>query len=166
MKNKVKSLTIVLTAIYFFMVVWIILFKMSTLSEIAYLSHIRNINLMPFHYDIETLYHRSEIINNVIIFIPFGFYLKMLKMKGIKAIILGMALSVGLEILQFILAVGATDITDIMMNTAGTVIGVSFYALLYLIFRKSDTLDKVLCVLASIFTVLLISFVSLLIFLN
>ena len=59
MKNITKSVSIVLTAIYSFMVIWIILFKMSTLSEITYLDHIRNINLIPFHYDVERSYHLS-----------------------------------------------------------------------------------------------------------
>ena len=166
MKNKGKSLTIVLTVIYIFIVVWIILFKMATLSEIPYLGGIRNINLIPFHYDKEAPFHRSEIIKNVIIFIPLGVYLKMLKIKGVKAILFGMAFSVGLEVSQFILAIGATDITDIMTNTAGTAIGIGMYTFLHLIFQKSEKLDKALCILASICTVLLISMISLLLFSN
>ena len=166
MKNKAKSVTIVLTTIYSFMVVWIILFKMSTLSEIPYLDHIRNINLIPFHYDDETSSHLSEVLENVMIFIPLGVYLKMLKITDAKAILFGMTCSLGLEILQFILAVGATDITDIMTNTAGTAIGVGIYAILSLVFRKSEKLDKVLCILASICTFLLISMIAILLFAN
>ena len=166
MKNKAKSVTIVLTIIYSFIVVWIILFKMSTLSEIPYLDHIRNINLIPFHYDDETSSHLSEVLENVMIFIPLGVYLKMLKIKDAKAILLGMTFSLGLEILQFILAVGASDITDIMTNTAGAAIGVGIYAILSLVFRKSEKLDKVLCILASICTLLLISMIAILLFAN
>ena len=166
MKNKAKSVTIVLTIIYSFIVVWIILFKMSTLSEIPYLDHIRNINLIPFHYDDETSSHLSEVLENVMIFIPLGVYLKMLKIKDAKAILLGMTFSLGLEILQFILAVGASDITDIMTNTAGAAIGVGIYAILSLVFRKSEKLDKVLCILASICTILLISMIAILLFAN
>ena len=166
MKNKAKSVTIVLTTIYSFMVVWIILFKMSTLSEIPYLDHIRSINLIPFHYDDETSSHLSEVLNNVMIFIPMGVYLKMLKITDVKAILLGMTFSLGLEMLQFILTVGASDITDIMTNTAGTAIGVGIYAILSLIFRKSEKLDKVLCILASVCTILLISMIAILLFAN
>lgn len=166
MKNKAKSVTIVLTTIYSFIVVWIILFKMSTLSEIPYLDHIRNINLIPFHYDDETSSHLSEVLENVMIFIPLGVYLKMLKITDAKAILFGMTFSLGLEILQFILAVGASDITDIMTNTAGAAIGVGIYAILSLVFRKSEKLDKVLCILASICTFLLISMIAILLFAN
>ena len=164
MKNKAKSVTIVLTIIYSFIVVWIILFKMSTLSEIPYLDHIRNINLIPFHYDDETSSHLSEVLEDVMIFIPLGVYLKMLKITDAKAILFGMTFSLGLEILQFILAVGASDITDIMTNTAGAAIGVGIYAILSLVFRKSEKLDKVLCILASICTFLLISMIAILLF--
>jgi glycopeptide antibiotics resistance protein len=139
---------------------------MSTLSEIPYLDHIRNINLIPFHYDDETSSHLSEVLENVMIFIPLGVYLKMLKITDAKAILLGMTFSLGLEILQFILAVGASDITDIMTNTAGAAIGVGIYAILSLVFRKSEKLDKVLCILASIFTILLISMIAILLFAN
>ena len=166
MKNKAKSVTIVLTTKYSFIVVWIILFKMSTLSEIPYLDHIRNINLIPFHYDDETSSHLSEVLENVMIFIPMGVYLKMLKITDAKAILFGMTFSLGLEILQFILAVGASDITDIMTNTAGAAIGVGIYAILSLVFRKSEKLDKVLCILASICTFLLISMIAILLFAN
>ena len=89
-----------LTAIYSFMVVWIILFKMSALSEIAYLGHIRSLNLIPFHYDEETAYHLSEVAQNVMIFIPLGVYLKMLRITDTKAILFGLTFSLCLEILQ------------------------------------------------------------------
>ncbi len=166
MKNITKSVSIVLTAIYSFMVIWIILFKMSTLSEITYLDHIRNINLIPFHYDVERSYHLSEVLKNVMFFIPLGVYFKMLRFTNAKAILFGMTFSLSLEILQFILAVGATDITDIITNTTGTAIGVGIYSLLALVFRKREKLDKLLCILASICTILFISFMAILLLAN
>ncbi len=166
MKNKTKTVTIVLTVIYAIIVVWIILFKLSTLSEIAYLDRIRNINLIPFHYDEERSYHLSEVLYNVMIFIPLGVYFRILKITNTKAILFGMAFSIGLEILQFILAVGATDITDIITNTTGATVGVGIYGLLSLMFRKSEKLDKVLCILASICTTLLVAFLALILIAN
>lgn len=166
MKINIKSITIALTVIYTFLVVWIILFKMTVLSEIAYVDHFRNINFIPFHYDVERVYHLSEVLKNVLIFIPFGVYFQMMKIPRSKAILLGMILSLMLETLQFILAVGATDITDIITNTTGTAIGVVFYSLLRLVFKKRKKLDRILCVLASICTILLIAFITLLLLTN
>ena len=148
------------------MVVWIILFKMATLSEISNLGYIRNINLIPFYYDVERTYHLSEVMNNVVIFVPFGVYLKMLKLKSTKAILLGAGFSMVLEILQFILGVGATDITDVITNTLGVAIGVGIYCILSRVFKKNEKLNKVLSILASICTMLLVAFVALLILLN
>ena len=93
MTNKTKPVTIALTAIYLFIVAWIILFKLSTLSEIAHLDHIRKINLIPFHYDEEQSYHLTEVLKNVMIFIPLGIYFKLLKITGKKAILCGMTFS-------------------------------------------------------------------------
>lgn len=166
MKNKTRSITIALTAVYFLMVVWIILFKMSALSEIAYLDHIRSINLIPFHYDEERSYHLAEVLENVMIFIPLGVYFKMLKVTDLKTVLFGLLVSLGLEVLQFILAVGATDITDIITNTAGTALGVGIYALLSRIFKKSEKLDTVLCILASVCTILFLFLMAFLLLAN
>lgn len=166
MKNKAKAVTIVLTAIYFLMVVWIILFKLSALSEIKHLDHIRDINLIPFHYHEEQSYHLTEVLENVMIFIPLGIYFKMLKISGKKVILFGMLFSLGLEILQLALAVGVTDITDIITNTAGTAIGVGIYALLARFFGKREKLDTVLRISASVCTILFISFMALLLSVN
>ena len=166
MTNKTKPVTIALTAIYLFVVAWIILFKLSTLSEIAHLDHIRKINLIPFHYDEEQSYHLTEVLKNVMIFIPLGIYFKMLKITGKKAILCGMTFSLCLEVLQFILAVGVTDITDIITNTIGTAIGIGIYVLLFRIFKKSEKLDKALRVLASICTILFICLIALLLIAN
>ena len=80
MKNKSQSrLTLALAIVYGLLVVWIILFKMSPIPEIPYLDHIRHINLIPFHYDTEVDSHAQEVIENLLIFIPLGLYLKMEK---------------------------------------------------------------------------------------
>lgn len=73
------------------------------------------------------------------IFIPLGVYFKMLKVTDLKTVLFGLLVSLGLEVLQFILAVGATDITDIITNTAGTALGVGVYALLSRIFKKTKS---------------------------
>ena len=139
---------------------------MSTLSEIANLDFRRNVNLIPFYYDEERTYHISEILNNVVIFVPFGVYFRMMSIKAREAIIYGSVVSFVFEILQFVFAVGATDITDIITNTLGTVIGVSIYGFLDFTFHKNEKLDKVLCIVASICTTLLVAFIALLLLVN
>ena len=72
--------------------------------------------------------------------------------------------SLALEILQFIFAVGATDITDLIGNTLGGVIG----CLIYMVFYKllKDKTNKVLNILACIGTIGVIAFLGLLIIVN
>ena len=169
MKEKnVTKLTITLLGIYIILIIWIILFKMQ--FNMSFLPYIRSINLIPFSASVITngQINISEIINNLIIFIPVGAYIQMLwKDKKIyKKILIPFTISLILEILQFVLHVGATDITDILMNTLGGFIGILFVQLLYKIFKNEKKVDKVLNVLALIATVLLIAFIMILIISN
>ena len=71
-----KKTTHILFTIYIFLVIWIILFKLSV--SIDQLPHFRSINLIPFYYPNKTTYQIREVLDNLIIFIPFGLYLKTL----------------------------------------------------------------------------------------
>ena len=68
-RSKNKNLIIILTAIYILFLVWIILLKMSSVSELSDLPSVRRINFIPFYYDEEMPFHLSEVIKNVLIFI-------------------------------------------------------------------------------------------------
>ena len=153
-----------LTVIVCLLVGWIILFKMS--FSISTLDRISGINLIPFFYDKETSFHLTEVALNVFAFIPLGLFLKLMKFDFKSSVLLGFGYSCILEIMQLILKVGITDITDLITNTSGFVIGAAFYVMLSKIFKNTDMLDKVLKILATIGVVLLIAFVSILIISN
>ena len=164
LERKTKATTIVLLVIYLFLLIWIILFKMALFSEIADLDYIREINLIPFYYDKETSHHLTEVLQNVAIFVPVGIYLQMLKIDKSKSIIFGGGLSLLLETLQFIIGIGASDITDVITNTTGTIMGIVVYGMLLFIFKKREALEKVLRCLAIVCTsglIVLISFILL-----
>ncbi len=154
----------ILFGIYCALVIWIILFKMSAISDIRSLIYSRNINLIPFYSHEDTTFVLSDAIRNVVIFIPVGVYLKMLKIPAGRAMIIGACFSFCLELMQFLLAIGAADITDLITNTSGTIIGICVYQLLHLVFRKNEKLDTVLTRLASVCTVVLLAFIALLYF--
>ena len=151
-KGRTNALMIVLTVIYILVVAWIILFKMPPISEIGNMDHLRSINLIPFHYDEETNSHFSEVIENILIFVPLGVYLRILGKHSLFAVACGAIFSLLLEIAQYILGIGATDITDLMMNTLGAVVGVLIYACLKRIFKDVEKLNKVLSIIALIGT--------------
>ena len=165
--DKKLNLVKILFGIYCILIVWIILFKFSlSINDITGLDKIRNINLIPFYYSNEVSGHFKEVLDNLLIFIPFAIYLKMLNKDNKKIILYGLIFSLVLEISQFIFKLGATDITDLITNSMGTVIGVYFYILLEKIFKNREKINRVLKILALIGTILLCLLLLLLIISN
>lgn len=92
------------------------------------------INLVPFYTMRDLLFHHSfgdfilNNIGNIILFLPFGFFLPM-RFKKIdnlsKILLVGMLLSVSIEIVQLFMPNRWTDIDDVLLNTLGTGIGYS-----------------------------------------
>lgn len=122
--RKSKGIAI-LFVIYLLFLIWLIVFKLN--FSISSIHSVRDINLIPFHYedvepgDVPIL----EALMNLAVFIPFGFLLSKTfeKMKyGTKALVV-VLLSLFFETTQYVLSIGASDITDIITNTIGGVIG-------------------------------------------
>lgn len=68
----------------------------------------------------------ANIAGNVILFIPFGYFLPVFlkKLWGVRPVLLVTSgFSVTIEILQFILHVGSSDIDDVILNTLGGLVG-------------------------------------------
>lgn len=108
------------------MLTWLVLFKFATnLSE---LPCIRSINLIPFYYSRETAMHLKEVLYNIIVFIPLGVYIQIFKeiWKKTTKCLVTFGCGFLFEVVQFIFAIGASDITDLMMNTFGGIIGIIF----------------------------------------
>lgn len=167
MKNKKQyNLTMILFTIYFFLLIWILLFKMSFSLDELYGR--RSINIIPFLGTamVNGKLHTSEIINNILIFVPVGIYTCMLKQDWsiTKKISVAFFISLAVEVLQFVLAIGATDITDLIGNTIGGVIGIGVFYLFTRLF-KNKTIN-ILNILASISTVGLVSLISILLLVN
>ena len=139
-----KKTTHILFTIYIFLVIWIILFKLSV--SIDQLPHFRSINLIPFYYPNKTTYQIREVLDNLIIFIPFGLYLKTLNINSDRTILS-----------QYIFCLGASDITDLITNTTGVLVGVGLYYLLKKIFKEKT--NKIILALAAIVTILFISLI-------
>lgn len=153
MKNKKQ----ILFVIYCLILVWIILFKLSfSLEEIRALRGVSEINLIPFHYDMETSSHFKEVVLNILIFVPFGLFTKMMDYNWGKSMIAGMGFSFVMEAGQYIFRLGSTDITDLITNTLGTIAGVILYALLLRIFRNREKVDRILIVVSFIGIVLFV----------
>lgn len=157
-----KKTTHILFTIYIFLVILIILFKLAI--SIDQLPQFRSINLIPFYYPNKTTYQIREVLDNLIIFIPFGLYLKTLNIDSKRTVFLGFLFSFSLELSQYIFCIGASDITDLITNTTGALVGVGIYFLLKKIFK--DKTNKIILTLASIVTFLFVSLIMIILINN
>jgi len=121
-----KSLSRTLFAAYLIILLWIVLFKFSY-DPVAVIRDFqtRNLNLIPFAQA-----NKSEMISNIIAFIPFGVMLgvSFKQFAFTYQIAAVFAFSLAVEILQYALAIGVADITDVIMNTLGGLMGMALYA--------------------------------------
>jgi|SRR5579862_550734 len=149
-----------LLAIYIMILIWLVLFKFSLHISHVLAHHRRSLNLIPFAAPsiVNGRINYEEMIYNCIFFIPLGLLLNVnFKKVGFLpklAFVAGFSLTA--EIIQFIFAIGATDITDVITNTLGGFLGLKLYDLgnKYIITEK---LDKVI---VAIGYALFVSFIS------
>lgn len=163
-ENKLAVVVRILFILYITILTWIILFKL----QFSYreLPHIRNINLIPFQESviINGMIDLDEIIENALIFFPLGIYVCMLfkKWRMLKKVAAIASVSLFYEVMQFILAIGATDITDVIMNTSGGILGVLFYSLCTRCLKQTQKVDSILTILCIIGTILFILLLAIL----
>jgi glycopeptide antibiotics resistance protein len=124
----------VLFAIYLGLLVWGVLWKLETpwVGEAGW----RIVKLVPF---VSTSGAGAsspfDVVANVALLVPFGLYLGLLapswrwwRVAGVVA-----AASLGLEVAEYVLAVGSSDLTDVVVNTAGGLLG---FGVLQLVRRR------------------------------
>ena len=148
--NKVVIVSFIL---YLFLLIWIIVFKFRL--DIRDLRYLRSINFIPFKEN-----EIREILVNILLFIPYGMYLRELNKK--KSLTVGIIIltSFVFEVLQYILHIGISDINDMMMNTLGGILGI----LLISIIEKKRENNKVLSNLLKYLLIILPFIMFLLVF--
>lgn len=108
---------------YFFLSLYLCaVYVLVGLPDIRYIRLDFNINLKPFAYMFSA--YKSTLLN-VLLFVPLGFFLPVLWKTFRKlrwTILFGFCMSLLIELLQ-IFTFRATDINDLMTNTAGTLAG-------------------------------------------
>jgi glycopeptide antibiotics resistance protein len=156
--NPANRLTTVLFIIYLLALYWILLLKLGV--RFSYMGNGRA-NLIPFS---EPLILTSENIMNVVIFVPLGVYAGILFDRWIfgKKLLLFFLLSLQVEGLQYILRLGAFDVTDIMTNTLGGVIGLMIFKAIEKALHSSVEAQKFINKVAATGRALMILFLVLL----
>lgn len=142
-----KILSRALLALYLLILIWLVLFKLTFhISSVLNYQH-RSLNLIPFAAPSITKdggINYGEMILNCIFFIPFGLLLKLnFKTVGfLPKLAFILVFSLTAELIQFIFAIGATDITDVITNTFGGLLGLKLYDLSNR-YINSERLDSV-----------------------
>ncbi len=147
--NLLNWLVKISFVLYFFLLTWIIVFKFRI--DIRNLRYLRTINLIPFKENA-----LKEILINIFLFIPYGMYLRELTKK--KSLTVGIIIltSFIFEVLQYILHIGISDITDVMMNTLGGMVGILLISILEKKRENSKGLDNSIKYLLSIIPFIMI----------
>jgi len=122
---------VVLFAVYLILLVWVVLWKLE-LPHVDWHARGRFIKLVPFVAGAGSdASGPVEVFANIVLFVPFGIYLGLLapswqwwRAAGAVAVA-----SLLLEIAQYVLALGISDVTDIVANTAGGLAGIGLLAL-------------------------------------
>ncbi|MEJ9212512.1 VanZ family protein [Bacillus smithii] len=138
----------------------LLLIKILFLSRISHLEH-RSINLIPFYSIMEYISGRSanikafafsNVVGNIVIFIPLGTYLSLFKndKRVITNLLFIFIVSLFVEIIQGLLGIGASDIDDIILNCLGGLIGISGYKFLLFIFRDEKKVHTAITILSAI----------------
>lgn len=164
--KKEQRMTQILLLCYLILLTWIILFKLQLPTD-GWIEY-RSVNLIPFGASvvIDGAIDFREIFNNVWIFLPFGLYLGMLKPAWSfgRKLLAVVALSVTYEVLQYVLAIGASDITDVITNTLGGAAGLLLFMWLFRLGK--DKTHVVLNRVALVGTILIFGLVFVVLFLS
>ena len=129
-----RGLLVVLFLVYLALLGWVVLWKL----EMPGLGGgERHLKLVPFvASDRNGASQPAEVLGNLLLFIPFGVYLVLLaparhRWKATAGLVGAAAASAALETAQYVLAVGRADITDVIVNTAGAIVGMGLAGLVH-----------------------------------
>lgn len=166
MKSRKYNLTIYVFAIYMLLLIWLVLFKFAL--SIEGIPHIRNINLIPFSQSVivNNKIELSEIIYNILVFVPFGVYIRILfpALSPAIQVLCCCGLSLFFEVIQYAFAIGASDITDVIANTVGGIIGILFFSVISRILK--DKAVKIINVLGLVIEILAFGLLGIIQFAN
>lgn len=119
---RTKKLRKVLTVLYVIVILYITVFSRTPGSERIFKGL-----FWEYRYGMW-----NNILLNMLLFLPLGFLL-----GNKKGIVVGFFISLGIEVTQYIELLGFCKIDDVLNNTIGTMLGVSFRRVLQKIMNYS-----------------------------
>ena len=162
MKSEPRNgLTIALGVIYALLLTGVILFKFPFSYDET--GGKRIVNLVPLmgSFSRDGVIRWDQIVENVLIFVPLGVYFCMVKGSWPfwKKTLLIAGVTVAFEIIQYIFAIGRADITDVLTNALGGIVGIGFYALLAKVLRnRTNVVINIAALILTVFVLLYSAF--------
>lgn len=161
-----KKITLGLLIIYLVGLTWVVVFK--TQFSLGNLPEMRSINLIPFADSVivNGKIRYTEVIQNALIFIPYGIFISALwdKKPFIVKVLPIILTSFLFETIQYVFSIGASDITDLIANSLGGIIGIAVAFAFSKIFKENWR--KVINKFCLIGGIILISFVVIILLVN
>lgn len=141
---------------------FILLFYIVLLIDVVFISRgsFRGINLIPFHTIREYIMVDNgfgqyllvdmNIWGNILMFVPAGIYIILHNKnktfaKNLFLVFLG---SLMIEVIQYIFALGATDIDDIILNVMGGLIGILIYKVCKKLLKTEEKIQSAIAILS------------------
>lgn len=128
-----NSFTLVLFVMYLLALAWLILLKLQ--FYIPYMDDGRIINLIPLmgSFDENGVIRLGEIALNILALVPLGIFICALDAppSSVNKVLVIAGLTVVFEAAQYAFAMGRADITDVLSNTLGGIIGIGVYTLMF-----------------------------------
>lgn len=123
--HTVRTLEGVVLGLYVLVLVWVVLLKIHT-DGFGDLVGRRSINMVPLGGTGAGGLGSSELAVNVLAFIPLGVlvFLATRRRSFARVFLPVVGVSLVFEIVQYVFGIGASDITDVLTNTAGGLVGI------------------------------------------
>ena len=116
----------VLVSLYILIILWITLFSRRPMESRIF---------RGLFWEIEMGYW-IDIKLNILLFLPLGFLLGTVT-DNWRIVLFGFILSVFIEFLQYIFAMGWCQADDVLNNTIGALLGICIYKLCFTVIKKS-----------------------------
>ena len=144
MQNHRRKLHIALFAAYAALMLWLLLHRSGYVDGIPYLRQLKA-NLIPFRtvrlFVLLLSHHRPHLVRaavinlvgNVVMFIPLGFFLPLVfrkLRKWHKALLCAALIITAVETVQLLTLVGSCDVDDLILNLAGSTAGYILYKII------------------------------------
>jgi glycopeptide antibiotics resistance protein len=151
--RRSRGILILAFAIYLVLLAWVVLFKLEVpwIGDAAGLA--RPIKWVPFVPSGDAgASAPAELLINLVLFVPFGLFVGALAPNWTwwRSGLAALGASLVLETVQHLISTGSFDTTDLIVNTAGALVGWAIFVLVRRAAgRRSPTVMTRLCVIVS-----------------